>query len=131
MTAHGFDGAQVTIPGGRLRESEADIVGPSAVDFFDQYRFDIGVFGVAAVDSDGALFDFSEEDVHSREAISRRARTRILVLDSTKFNRRALACSGHVTNVEHVVCEARPPARICDMLAEAGVNLVICDEATP
>lgn len=129
MAAHRFDGADVTIPGGRLRSAEADIVGPSAVTFFESYRFDIGLFGVAAVDEEGALLDLSEEDAHSREAIARNAQTRILVLDSTKFGRQAHARSGHVTNVEHVVCDTRPPVRICDMLAQSGVNLVICNEA--
>lgn len=128
MTAHRFDDAQVTIPGGRLRDSEADIVGPSAVDFFESYRFDVGLFGVAAVDAEGALLDLSEEDVHSREAISRNAGTRILVLDSTKFERNAHARSGHITELDHVVCDTRPSVPICNLLADAKVDLVICDE---
>lgn len=128
LTAHMFGNAEVTIAGGRLRLSEADIVGSSAVNFFEGYRFDIGLFGVAAVSADGALLDLSEADAHAREAITRNAATKILVLDSTKFDRRAHACSGHVTKVDHVVCETRPPTAICEMLFEAGVNLIICDE---
>lgn len=131
LTAHRFDGAEVSIPGGRLRRSEADIVGPSAVAFFEGYRFDIGLFGVAAVDEDGALLDLSEEDVHSREAISRNAQTRILVLDATKFGRKAHVCSGHVTEVDYVVCDTRPPMGICDMLVDAGVTLLVCEEPAP
>jgi DeoR family glycerol-3-phosphate regulon repressor len=130
LAAHKFGNAQVTIPGGQLRPAEADIVGPSAVSFFEGYRFDIGLFGVAAVAPDGALLDLSDEDAHAREAITRNAATKILVLDSTKFGRRAHACSGHVTKVDHVVCDTRPPAEICDMLAGAGVTLTIYDEAT-
>ncbi len=128
MTAYRFPDAAVTIPGGTLRASEADIVGPSAVDFFDSYKFDIGVFGVAAVDDTGALLDLSDEDVRSREAISRNSEQRILVLDTSKFTRRAHARSGHICDVEHVVCDTRPPQRICDMLANANVTLMICDE---
>ena len=128
ISAHRLDGAKVTIPGGTLRDSGADIVGPSAVAFFDSYKFDIGLFGVAAVDTDGSLLDLSEEDVHSREAISRNAATRILVLDATKFGRSAYARSGNIVDVEHVICDVRPPDVICQRLAEAQVNLVICDE---
>lgn len=129
LTAHTFGTAEVTIAGGRLRSAEADIVGSAAVNFFDGYRFDIGLFGVAAVSADGALLDLSEADAQAREAITRNAATKILVLDSTKFRRRAHACSGHVTKVDHVVCDTRPPAAICEMLCAAGVNLIICDEA--
>ena len=129
ISAHRFDGATVTIPGGTLREAEADIVGPTAVAFFDSYKFDVGLFGVAAVDENGSLLDLSEDDVRSREAISRNSTTRILVLDATKFGRRAHARSGNITDVEHVICDRRPPEPICARLATAGVNLVICDEA--
>ena len=128
MTAHRFDGAEVTVPGGKLRRAEADIVGPSATAFFDAYRFDFGLFGVAAVDADGGLLDLSEEDVHSREAISRNADARILALDVSKFGRRAHVRSGDIRDVEHVVCDAPPPAPIRARLAEAGVNLLICED---
>ena len=64
------------------------------------------------------------------KAITRNAETRILVLDSSKFSRKAHACSGHITDVEHVVCNARPPEPICALLEQAGVNLVICEETT-
>lgn len=128
ITAYRFADAKVTIPGGTLRDSGADIVGPSAVEFFDSYKFDIGLFGVAAVNDDGELLDLTEEDARSREAISRNASTRILVLDATKFGRKAHVRSGHITDVEHVVCDTRPPQAICDQLAAAKVNLLICDE---
>jgi len=131
ISAYRFEGATVTIPGGTLRPSGADIAGPSAVSFFDSYKFDVGLFGVAAVDADGGLLDLSEDDVHSREAISRNATTRILVLDASKFGRKAHARSGNIVDVEHVVCDTRPPAAICARLTAAGVNLVICDEGTP
>lgn len=130
MTAHQFDGVQIAIPGGTLRTSEADIVGPSAVDFFDAYRFDFGLFGVASVDENGGLLDLFDEDARSREAISRNAQARILVLDASKFNRRAHVRSGHITDVEHVICDQRPPEAICALLAKARVNLIICDEAS-
>lgn len=129
MTAQRFDNATVTIPGGTLRNAEADIVGPTAVDFFDSYKFDFGVFGVAAVDENGALLDLSEEDVRSRDAIFRNADTRILVLDVSKFNRKAHARSGMIHDVEQVICDTRPPEPICRMLEQADVKLTICDEA--
>ena len=129
INSYRFEGATVTIPGGTLRQSGADIVGPFATAFFDKYRFDVGLYGVAAVDADGTLLDLSEEDMLSRKAISRNANTRILVLDSSKFGRQAHVRGGHITDVEHVVCDARPPKAICEQLAAADVNLVICNEA--
>jgi len=131
MSADRFDEVSVTIPGGTLRDSEADIVGPSAVHFFDSYKFDIGVFGVAAVDENGALLDLSDLDVHAREAISRNAVTRILVLDATKFGRRAHVRNGMITDVEYVICDRHTPPAICEQLDAADVKLITCDETAP
>ena len=131
MSARRFEDVVVTIPGGQLRESEADIVGPSATSFFDAYQFDLGLFGVAAVDEAGTLLDLSEQDVQSRDAIARNARACIPVLDASKFGRQAHVRSGHITQAEHVICDARPPEAICQLLEEAVVNLIVCDEAEP
>ncbi|MEL7466564.1 MAG: DeoR/GlpR family DNA-binding transcription regulator [Pseudomonadota bacterium] len=130
MTANRFHGIEATIPGGKLRKSEADIVGASAVSFFDSYKYDIGLFGVAAVDEAGGLLDLSDDDVESRKAISRNAAKRILVLDASKFGRSAHVRSGDVADVDHVICDARPPEPIYARLLAAGVDVVICDEAS-
>lgn len=129
MVAHHFEGAEVTIPGGTLRDAQADIVGVAAVNFFDSYQFEYGLYGVAAVDAAGGLLDLTEEDVQSREAIRRNAQTRILVLDTSKFGRLAHARSGHITDAEHVICDAQPPAAIARMLEDAGTALTACDGA--
>lgn len=128
MAAHGFRDVEVHIPSGKLRRAQADIVGPGAVSFFDSYKFDIGLFGVAAVDEDGALLDLSEEDVHSREAISRNSKQRVLVLDSSKFGRAAHVRSGHITDVEIVVCDAPPPGPVLEMLKKSASVVVIRGE---
>lgn len=128
ITANRFHGIEATIPGGKLRKSETDIVGPAAVSFFDNYKYDIGLFGVAAVDEAGGLLDFSEEDVQSRKAISRNAAKRILVLDASKFGRSAHVRSGDVADVDHFICDARPPEPIYERLLAAGVDVLICDE---
>ena len=129
LAVQGFDAVSVTIPGGTLRPSEADIVGPSAVDFFSRYRYDFGIFGVAAVDDRGELLDLNEEDALTRQAIAANADTRLLVLDISKFGRKAHVRSGHIAGVDHVICDSRPPEPIRGMLQEAGVALTICDEA--
>lgn len=122
-TAESFD---VSIPGGLIRRSDGDIVGPAAVAFFESYKADFGIFGVAAVDADGGLLDFYEEEVAARQAILRNCRTSFLVLDHMKFERNAHVRGGHITDVDRVFCDKAPPPGIASKLAEAGVNVTIC-----
>lgn len=128
MSAHDADGTTVVIPGGTLRPGDGDIVGNHTVEFFERFKVDFGIFGVAAVDPDGGLLDFHEDEVAARQAILANCREAYLVLDHTKFDRQAHVRGGHITDVSHVVCDATPPPPITAKLAEAGVGLILCQE---
>lgn len=122
-TAGSFD---VSIPGGLIRRGDGDIIGPSAVAFFESYKADFGIFGVAAVDADGGLLDFYEEEVAARQAILRNCRNAFLVLDHMKFDRNAHVRGGHITDVGQVFCDQPPPPAIAGKLADSGVGVTVC-----
>lgn len=122
-------GFEVTVPGGRLRNKDKDLLGSSAVDLFKAYKVDFGIFGVGGVDSDGTLLDFYEGEVEARQAILANCRQAFLVLDHSKFGRAAHVRGGHITDVSTVFCDAPPPETIRVILEDSGVNLVICDQA--
>ena len=62
------------------------------------------------------------------KAILEQARSKILVADTTKFERRAPVQIGHLSDIDIFVTDARPPEEIVDICAEAGVDLIITDE---
>ncbi|MFD2250843.1 DeoR/GlpR family DNA-binding transcription regulator [Pseudochelatococcus lubricantis] len=119
----------VAIAGGTVRSSDLDVCGPSADAFFASYKVDIAIFGVAGVDEDGSLLDFSEDEVRVRQAMLRNCRRSYLVLDSSKFTRPAYVHGGRIDEVSMVFCEADPPARIRRMLDGAGVQFIRSSEA--
>lgn len=119
--------AEITVPGGRLRNRDKDLLGISAVELFSAYKVDFGIFGVAGVDADGTLLDFYEGEVEARQAILANCRQACLVLDHSKFGRSAHVRGGHISDVGLVLCDRRPPEAICQILEEARVDLVICD----
>lgn len=114
--------ATVTIAGGSVRSGDLDVCGPAVDAFFADYKVDIAIFGVAGVDDDGSLLDFSEDEVRVREAMLRNCRRSFLVLDSSKFDRPAYVHGGRIDQVSAVFCETDPPPRIRRMLDEAGVQ---------
>ncbi|WP_371311917.1 DeoR/GlpR family DNA-binding transcription regulator [Pseudovibrio flavus] len=120
--------SHVTIAGGRLRHDDCDVLGYRAEDFFRGYKFDIGIFGVAGVDSDGTLLDFHEEEVAARTAILKNCREAFLVLDSSKFGRQAHVRGGWITDVSKVFVDHAPPSAIVDCLNTSGTELVICNQ---
>ncbi len=110
-----------------MRGGDLDVCSPS---FFSSYRVDVAIFGVAGVDEDGSLLDFSEDEVHVREAMLRNCRRSYLVLDSSKFTRPAHVHGGRIDQVTEVFCEADLPDGIREMLDESNVEFIRCPAQT-
>ena len=119
---------EVNLAGGRLRNSDRDILGAGMEEFLSSYIFDIGIYGVAGVGEHGTLLDFSEEEVRARKLIHENSRITFMVLDHTKFGRAAHVRGGKIGEATKVFCNARPPESILEVLAETETELVICGE---
>lgn len=119
----------VTIAGGVVRGGDCDVLGEAVDQFYGAYQVDIGIFGVGGVGPDGGMLDFHPEEVASRQAIARNARRQFLVLDQSKFERRAHVRGGHIRDVSMVFCDAPLPAPIHAELMRCHVGVVIPDEA--
>lgn len=118
---------EVNIVGGRLRNSDRDVLGAGIEAFLSTYMVDIGIYGVAGVSEDGTLLDFYEEEVRARKLIRENSRQTFLVLDHTKFGRIAHVRGGNIAEATKVFCNARPPENILDILTESGTELVVCE----
>lgn len=114
----------LAIAGGAVRGGDLDVCGSTVEGFFASYKVDIAIFGVGAIDEDGSLLDFSEEEVRAREAMMRHCRRSYLVLDSSKFARPAHVHGGRIDQVTAVFCDADPPAAILRILDQSGVQFV-------
>lgn len=119
---------EVNIVGGRLRNSDRDILGAGLESFLSSYMVDFGIYGVAGVAADGTLLDFYEEEVQARKLIRQNSRETFLVLDHTKFERAAHVRGGNVGEATKVFCNARPPENIVRVLEDSGAELVLCSE---
>lgn len=119
----------LAIAGGKVRHGDLDVCGHSVDAFFSSFKVDVAIFGVAGVDEDGSLLDFSEEEVRVRQAMLRNCRKSYLVLDCSKFTRPAYVHGGRIDEVTAVFCDADPPATIRRMLDQSGVQFVNTSEA--
>lgn len=101
---------QLTVAGGRIRLRDLDIIGSDAQLFFSRYRVDVGVVSVGGISDTGELYDFNDDEVVARQVLLANACIKILVIDSTKFNRQALCCNGDINDFDYVVSDRAPSA---------------------
>lgn len=119
----------ITIAGGRLRNLDCDVIAGESHGFFARYSVDIGIFGVASVDDDGGLLDFDRDEIQIRRELASNCRKRFLVLDHSKFGRRAMVRGGHITDADIVFTDRPVPEKIEQQLRDNGVQLVLCGDA--
>lgn len=120
-----FSGVEVIVPGGSVRRSDGVILGEAAVDFIRQFRADIAVIGSAAIEADGSLLDYDLREASIARAIIENARHVILAVDSTKYERIAPVCIGHLSQVQSLVTDAGCPTALRRLCELHGVSLTV------
>ena len=117
---------EVIVAGGVVRSRDRGIVGDVTVDFMQQFRVDIALIGISAIETDGTLRDFDYREVKVSQAIIGRAREVWLAADHSKFNRPALVELGRLEQVKRLFTDRPPPEPFPALLAQAGVSTQVC-----
>ena len=115
---------ELTISGGRIRKRDQDVIGGDAMRFFQRYRADIGIFSVATVNKKGHLFDFTDEEVMAREALVEHCQYRILVIDSTKYEKESRCRWGKMSDYDCIITDQKPAQALLSSLKSQGVEIL-------
>jgi DeoR family glycerol-3-phosphate regulon repressor len=113
---------EVIVVGGVVRGRDQGIVGEAAVDFIRQFKVDIAIIGISAIEADGSLRDYDFREVKVSQTIISHAREVWLAADSSKFNRPAMVEVGHLSQIDRLFTDAPPPEPFPALLAEAQLR---------
>ena len=122
---------EVIVAGGVVRTRDRGIVGEVTVDFMRQFKVDIGLIGISGIEADGTLRDFDYREVKVARAIVEQSRHVWLASDHSKFNRPAMVELARLHELDMLFTDAAPPEPFPALLAEAGVQCVVAEDAPP
>ena len=92
--------------GGNLSaENKAVLVGGYAQDFLRNIQADVAIFSVQSVNADGDFFDCYSEEIAIRNVMMKNAKRRVLLCDSSKWNKTSTFYQGNVADIEYVVSD--------------------------
>lgn len=117
----------VHVPGGQIRGDELSVCGPSALEQFEHYWFDIAFIGISGITAEG-MFDYSLDDSELKRVYLRRSSRKVVLCDSTKFHRMSLARIADFSDVDLLVTDQQPPPDIAAALAAANVEIQVVPE---
>lgn len=117
--------SEVIIAGGVVRARDRGIVGEATIDFIRQFKVDIGIIGISSIEPDGTLRDFDPREVKVAQTIIEQSREVWLVADRDKFGRQALVRLAHISQIDMLFTDAKPPEALSRALKEARVKVVV------
>lgn len=116
---------EVIVAGGVVRSRDRGIVGEAAVDFIAQFKVDIALIGISAIEADGTLRDFDYREVKVARAIIEHSREVWLAADHSKFNRPAMVQLARLNEIDALYTDLPPPQSFESLLKDAGVSCVV------
>ncbi len=119
-------GSEVMIAGGTVRQ-DGGVVGEAATAFLEQFRFDIAVVGISAIDEDGSLLDYDHQEIRSAQAVIRNSHRVFLLADQSKFGRRAMMKVGSLYDVDHLFTDHLPGPAFLPAIVDAKLELHVAE----
>ena len=116
---------ELLMPCGRVRHHNGGIIGPTAISFIENFQADFLLMGIGAISPEGRLLDYDYEEALLMKHMMQNAREVILVTDSSKFQKSAMAQVGHLRDVSYLVTDSEPTDQIREIMHEHHVNLVV------
>jgi DeoR family transcriptional regulator, glycerol-3-phosphate regulon repressor len=116
---------EVIVTGGVVRGLDQGVVGEATIDFIKQFKVDIGLIGVSAIEIDGTLRDYDFREVKVSRAIIEHSREVWLAADYSKFNRPAMVQLAQMGEIDCVFTDQRPPKIFETLMEQAEVQCVI------
>ncbi len=110
--------------GGKLKKGSLSLVGPSAEKTIRSFHVDYAVCSSKGLDITRGITDSNEKDSEMKQAIFESAETKILCVDSSKFDKISLIKVGDISEVDIIATDTEPSANWQEYLKRKDVELI-------
>ncbi len=121
----GRGGHRVYIAGGEIRSDLSAVVGPEALGFIGQFRADLAILSIGAIDAGHGFMDYHLDETRVAQAMLAHALRALVVADQAKFGARAAVSVCPLGAIDRIVTDAPPAGELADRLADAGVQISV------
>ena len=122
------NGNRVFMAGGELRADDGAALGPTAAAFIGQFRVRTAMLSIGAIDIEDGPMNYDLAEVAFSRVVVERADRKILVVDYSKFGRRATMKAMPWSAIDVVVTDRPLPEPFARQLALANVEVVVASE---
>lgn len=122
-------GISLVAIGGTYFNWASAFMGGTSSEAISRLRADVYFMSSSAV-IDGHCFHQSEESVATKRAMFEASSKRILMVDHTKFERRALHAVMPVDEFDHVIVDSQTPKEVIESLKDRGLDVIVASSTS-
>lgn len=115
----------IFLTGGLWQANNHALAGAAAAELAGRYRCDVLLTSIGAIDRDGWLLEFREDEVAVAKVMLANARRRILLADHTKFEKVATCKLASIHKMTTLVTDRPPPQPFRRLIREGKCDLLI------
>ena len=119
------DGAVVGLTGGTARPESYELVGPVAEQALERLNLDVAFVGVDGISLEAGLTTHHEIEAHTNRTMIERARSVVVVADSSKLGRVAFAQICALDAVNELISDEAVPTAMLGELTAAGIAVTV------
>ncbi|MDR1935109.1 MAG: DeoR/GlpR family DNA-binding transcription regulator [Candidatus Accumulibacter sp.] len=110
--------------GGSLRSHSFALVGAAACRALESFNVDLALLSCKGLDREKGVMESNEPEALVKQLMAKRAKTRILLADHTKFDQIVFMHTLDYTDLDYVVTDCEPKRAWISFLKEKGVQLI-------
>ncbi|HEY4226449.1 MAG TPA: DeoR/GlpR family DNA-binding transcription regulator [Pseudolysinimonas sp.] len=115
---------KIVATGGVPHPHSYELIGPFAGHVLEQIHLDIAIVGVDAIDPEHGLTGHNEDESIINRLMVERARTVVVVADSTKLGKRAFSRICRLDEVDVLVTDDQAPSQMIERFESAGLRVI-------
>lgn len=115
----------VNLVGGRLDRDYQSVTGMQAMRFMADINIDIALMCPSGFSVESGFTGGNFNECELKRTVIRKARTVVMLLDSSKFDRSLPYTFCSLSDVDYLVCDAPLPGKMSKAAEEAGVKIII------
>jgi DeoR family glycerol-3-phosphate regulon repressor len=115
----------IVLTGGVWQANNHAVAGAAAAELAGRYRCDVMLTSIGAIDADGWLLEFRDDEAAVAKIMLANARRRILLADHTKFEKVATCKLARIDEMTTLITDRPPPKPFRRLLREGNCDLRI------
>lgn len=116
---------KLVVTGGVARPQAFELTGSLTYDSLSQITMDLAIMGVNALDAVNGARASDEEEALINRLMAERARTVVIVADSSKLHARAFARICPIQDIDYLVTDTSAEPEVVSSLRDAGVQVIL------